>query len=93
LKSLTIQLRLCNSHSSWRYVRKDAIVNTDEHAAYKLPLREYKRHDTVTHSQYEYARHNPDGTVSHVNTCESWNSLIKRGVFGSWHVPAPLPFP
>jgi transposase-like protein len=74
-------------------VRKDAVVNTDEHPAYKLPLKEYKQHDTVNHSQYEYARHNPDGTVSHVNTCESWNSLIKRGVFGAWHCISPEHLP
>ncbi|MGH7952078.1 MAG: IS1595 family transposase [Limisphaerales bacterium] len=62
-----------------------ATVNTDEHAAYKGALREYSRHDCVNHGKFEYARHNPDGTVSHVNTCESWFSLFKRGVFGSWH--------
>lgn len=66
-------------------VSKDAVVNTDEHAAYKLPLKQWKRHDSVNHSKYEYARHNADGTVSHVNTCESFFSLMKRGVFGSWH--------
>jgi transposase-like protein len=66
-------------------VSKTAIVNTDEHAAYKQPLKDYKRHDRVVHSRFEYARHNPDGTVSHVNTCESWFSLLKRGVFGAWH--------
>jgi transposase-like protein len=66
-------------------VSKDATVNTDEHAAYKLALRGYKSHQRVNHSRYEYARHNPDGTVSHVNTCESFFSLLKRGVFGAWH--------
>jgi transposase-like protein len=66
-------------------VSKTAIVNTDEHAAYRQPLKDYKRHDRVVHSRFEYARHNPDGTVSHVNTCESWFSLLKRGVFGAWH--------
>ena len=39
----------------------------------------------LCHSRYEYARHNADGTVSHVNTCESFFSLLKRAVFGSWH--------
>lgn len=66
-------------------VQRDATVNTDEHAGYKVALRGYKRHDKVNHSKYEYARHNPDGTVSHVNTCESFFSLLKRGVFGAWH--------
>src|ERR1017187_8299044 len=66
-------------------VSKSATVNTDEHVAYKLALKGYKRHDRVNHGRFEYARHNPDGTVSHVNTCESWNSLIKRAVMGAWH--------
>jgi hypothetical protein len=26
-----------------------------------------------------------DGTVSHINTCESFFSLIKRGVYGAFH--------
>ena len=65
--------------------KKTATVNTDEHAAYKIALKDYKRHDRVNHGRYEYARHNLDGTVSHVNTCESFFSLLKRGVFGSWH--------
>jgi transposase-like protein len=46
-------------------VSKDATVNTDEHLAYKKPAKEYKRHDTVVHSRYQYAKRNPDGTVSH----------------------------
>jgi transposase-like protein len=66
-------------------VSKSATVNTDEHAAYKIALRGYKRHERVNHGRYEYARHNPDGTVSHVNTCESFFSLLKRGIFGAWH--------
>jgi transposase-like protein len=66
-------------------VSKTATVNTDEHAAYKIALRGYGRHDRVNHGKYEYARHNPDGTVSHVNTAESWFSLLKRSVFGAWH--------
>ena len=45
-------------------ISKSATVNTDEHAAYKLALKGYKRHDRVNHGRYEYARHNPDGTVS-----------------------------
>jgi len=66
-------------------VSKTATVNTDEHAAYKIALRGYGRHDRVNHGKYEYARHNPDGTVSHINTAESWFSLLKRSIFGAWH--------
>src|SRR5260370_12892136 len=27
----------------------------------------------------------PGGAIAHVNTCESFFSLLKRGVVGSWH--------
>lgn len=66
-------------------VDKSAIVNTDEHGAYRNPLKQWKRHDTVVHSRYEYSRKNPDGSVSGINACESFFSLLKRGVFGAWH--------
>lgn len=66
-------------------VAKSAVVHTDEHAAYVPALKDHKKHETVVHSKYEYARRNADGTVTHINTCESFFSLLKRGVNGSWH--------
>jgi transposase-like protein len=66
-------------------VRRDATVNTDENLAYRNPLKEWKKHNTVVHSKFEYQRRNADGTVSGVNRCESFFSLLKRGVYGSWH--------
>jgi len=66
-------------------VSKDAVVNTDELPAYRKPLEDWKEHSTVVHSQGEYSRRNPDGTVSGINGCESFFSLLKRGVYGSWH--------
>jgi|ERR1700722_6150200 len=66
-------------------VSKDATVNTDELPAYRKPLQDWKAHHSVNHSKFEYARHNPDGSVTHINTCESFFSLLKRGVHGSWH--------
>jgi transposase-like protein len=74
-------------------VSQKATVNTDEHPSYKMALKGQDRHQRVNHSQYEYARHNPDGTVSHVNTCESWFSLMKRSVFGAWHCISPEHLP
>ena len=67
------------------HVSKDAIVNTDESGAYRGQLKDFKRHDVVNHSKEEYARTNKDGSVSHVNSAESFFSLLKRGVVGSWH--------
>jgi transposase-like protein len=66
-------------------VSKSAIVNTDQHIVYKLELKPWKRHDVVNHSALEYTRRNPDGTMAGVNHCESFFSLLKRGVFGAWH--------
>jgi transposase-like protein len=72
---------------------RDCIVNTDQAPRYRslvspivLSSRFSKgKHEVVNHSKGEYARHNPDGTVSHINTCESFFSLIKRGVYGAFH--------
>jgi transposase-like protein len=60
-------------------------VNTDQSRLYWPILKAFKRHDRVNHRIKEYARHNFDGTVSHVNTCESFFSLLKRGIYGSFH--------
>jgi transposase-like protein len=66
-------------------VSKDAILNTDEHRAYKGHFKDFARHDVVNHSKYEYSRKNDDGTKSGINTCESFFGLFKRGIVGSWH--------
>jgi transposase-like protein len=66
-------------------VSKKAVVNTDELPAYAKPLKEWKAHETVVHSHGEYSRRNDDGTKSGINSCESFFSLLKRGVYGSWH--------
>ena len=66
-------------------VSKEAVVNTDEHSAYQPALKKYKRHDRVVHSRFEYSRKNADGTTSGINHCESFFSLLKRGVYGAWH--------
>lgn len=66
-------------------ISKDAIVNTDEHKAYKVPLKQWKGHHSVSHSRYEFSRRNPDGSVAGINFAESFFSLLKCGVFGAWH--------
>lgn len=66
-------------------VSKTATVHTDEHPAYRKPLKQWAQHHAVNHSKYEYARRLPDGSTAHVNTCESFFSLLKRGVQGAWH--------
>ena len=66
-------------------VSKDATVNTDEHAGYRNPLKHWKQHHAVNHSKAEYQRKNPDGSIASTNTAESFFSLLKRGVYGSFH--------
>ncbi len=59
---------------------KVSLVATDEHVGYEA-LEVYNRpHATVRHSQGEYVR----GKV-HTQTIESFWSLIKRGIMGSYH--------
>lgn len=66
-------------------VSKDAVVHTDEHGAYRNPLKQWKAHHTVVHSKFEYSRPLPNGSKAGINSCESFFSLLKRGVFGAWH--------
>ncbi len=67
------------------FVSKDAVVNTDEHPGYRKPLKMWKEHHAVNHSKSEYQRENPDGSIATTNSAESFFSLLKRGVYGSWH--------
>jgi transposase-like protein len=67
-------------------VDKSAVVNTDELSVYHNQLKAYAGHDTVNHSKKMYALRMP-GThrLAHINTCESFFSLLKRSVVGAWH--------
>lgn len=66
-------------------VDKGAILNTDDSLVYRKRFQDYARHDVVKHRRLEYTRKNPDGSMSGINHCESFFSLLKRGVHGSWH--------
>jgi hypothetical protein len=55
------------------------LVATDEHSGYRF-LNEYFPHEAASHGAGEYVR----GEV-HTNTLESFWSLFKRGVMGSFH--------
>jgi len=67
------------------HVSPEAVVNTDESAVYPQALKAFAGHNVVNHSKLQYARALADGSVAHVNTAESFFSLLKRGVIGSWH--------
>lgn len=59
---------------------KVRLLATDEHSGYQNLVDEGYRHRVVRHSAEQYVR----GTV-HTNTMESFWSLLKRGVMGTYH--------
>ncbi len=64
-----------------QHVDRRAALMSDEWAGYSGIGTEFRGgHQTVAHGRNEYAR----GPV-HVNTAESFFSLLKRGVYGTFH--------
>lgn len=59
---------------------KVSLVMTDENPAYSYAFGRGMRHETVHHGRSEYVR----GSV-HTNNIESFWSLLKRGVVGTYH--------
>jgi transposase-like protein len=66
-------------------VQNDAVICSDENTAYQTVNKEFKAHHTVNHSKYEYILRMSDGIAAGTNRCESFFSLLKRGVHGAWH--------
>jgi len=60
--------------------KQASILMTDESSAYKLIGTPFTDHQSVNHSRSEYSR-----GACHVNTCESFFALLKRGVHGTFH--------
>jgi transposase-like protein len=67
------------------HVDPSAHVMTDEAALYKWVGKQHDRHSTVDHHSHEYSRLEADGTVVSTNTVEGFFSLLKRGVYGTFH--------
>jgi transposase-like protein len=63
-----------------RHVDRGARLMTDEAPAYKKLGPEFAEHGTTVHSRFEYVR----GDI-HSNTVEGFFSLLKRGVYGTFH--------
>jgi ISXO2 transposase-like protein/transposase-like zinc ribbon protein len=68
-----------------RFVRKAvsdrvSLVATDEHGGYHYLNALGYKHETVKHSENEYVR----GEI-HTNNIESFWSLLKRGIIGTYH--------
>jgi transposase-like protein len=60
-------------------------VMTDDSAVYPFVLKNRViSHDVVCHSRDEYVRHEDDRSI-HTNTVEGFFSILKRGIFGTFH--------
>ncbi len=63
-------------------VEKASTLMTDEATVYSGIGKRFEGHHTVIHSANEYARL---GSYVHINTAESFFSIVKRGIIGSYH--------
>jgi transposase-like protein len=63
-----------------RNVEGTASIMTDEMASYVGLNKEFASHESVNHSADEYVR-----GIVHVNFAESFFSLLKRGIIGTFH--------
>jgi hypothetical protein len=77
-------------HFLFENIENGTIVNTDQSRVYHTilgPLTRHLggRHDIVNHSKQKYTERNADGTTSGVNCAESFFSLLKRGLLGTFH--------
>ena len=67
------------------HVEPTAHLMTDESPLYKFAPKHQAQHSTVNHKAKEYARREADGTLVTTNTVEGYFSLLKRGVYGTFH--------
>lgn len=65
------------------HVAIGSTLYTDEAPGYRNMAIVYE-HETVNHSEKEYARYEKDGTVISTNTIENYWSLFKRGLKGTY---------
>ena len=62
-------------------IHPESRVHTDASSLYKFVGREFAEHKTVEHSMGEYVRFEEGGAV-HNNSCESYFSVLKKGLGG-----------
>ncbi len=63
-------------------VQAASVLMTDEATVYSGIGKRFEAHHTVIHSANEYARL---GSYVHINTAESFFSIVKRGIIGAYH--------
>jgi transposase-like protein len=68
-------------------IDKQTHLMTDGAYFYKPIGKSFKAHETINHTQGEYARKSKvtDDLIAHTNTVESFFSLLKRGLYGTYH--------
>jgi len=62
------------------YVDPTSCLMTDEGTSYNKLGKGFASHEAVNHSRGEYVRE-----AAHINSAESVHSILKRGVFGTYH--------
>ena len=66
------------------YIEQGANLMTDDSGLYTAMRDHFASHDVVKHSAGEYVRMEGDKAV-HTNTVEGFFSILKRGVYGTFH--------
>ena len=65
-------------------IAKESRVMTDEAKSYQSLGMTFESHDTVNHSQDEWSREEQGKPLIHTNTVESYFSVFKRGMRGTY---------
>jgi transposase-like protein len=68
-----------------QHVAETAHLNTDESPLYTKAGTRFASHDTVNHSQEEYARRDASGRLASTNTAEGFFGNSKRSLDGTHH--------
>jgi transposase-like protein len=80
----SFQIRKVNSHHMNalldKQVSKKSYLMTDDSNVYPKIGKKFRDHESVNHSIEEYVRGD-----AHVNTCENYFSILKRGIYGVYH--------
>jgi len=69
-----------------KQIAKETHLMTDGASHYRIVGKEFKLHESVNHTQKEYARKSKvKGVTAQTNTVESFFGLLKRGLVGTYH--------
>lgn len=66
-------------------VHQNSTVMTDSFASYDNLRNRFSTHRAINHSAGEYSRKEPGRPTIHTNTIEGVFSLLKRGIYGTYH--------